>query len=582
MSSLCGVALSVLPLNELPEVPAEFAVDETFYLDKYSDVAAAVVAGAVLSASEHFKKHGIFEGRIPNPNVGDQFLRWLRETRVIEQKCHEESGVKSKVRHLASLAGIEFFQFLEAQMYYRSRHLKEDREEFLKELMALSSTLADRERVLVCNWFMANHDHNEVKQVLPLVESIKDGTILPSLAKAIDEYYLDTGMCGDVREIMIEKFFGSDEYSRFQLGDTRVFADDLVRAHASELDARYNAKSTFALPRTKAAGANEASKRHVFVGFFGQLRFPHDTLPQLCEQIRSEFSGTQISFGVSTWDKQGARALADYDPVNFACEQLPIDFEDFCLSNGVCSVGELARVFPALTDFLRLRGEASKSVSEELIGQLCGTDTYCSIDADDVYLATVGAAIDKEFPSKGYMLNQGRMWNRIGKFRELLDNAEWQYGTVTDVIFLRSDLKVSGDLAAAVQPVLGAGPSDRRVLVDYDAHAKNLTGVGDRIFVAKRDSAFRLIDGENVMQATLREGGLVKEIYYWFMTMHTYAQTLIYQHGCEPTSIDSSKFAVEIYRGRLGWRQILEPGALDAVYSPHPAAREFLVRCHGL
>ena len=78
------------------------------------------------------------------------------------------------------------------------------------------------------------------------------------------------------------------------------------------------------------------------------------------------------------------------------------------------------------------------------------------------------------------------------------------------------------------------------------------------------------------MIKAILDGGLTKDLYYWFMTMHTYPQTLIYQHGCNPTSIDRNLFALEIYRGRLNWDQIADCAALDAANSSISRVKEFL------
>lgn len=40
-------------------------VDETWYLEKYPDVAEAIKAGKVASARQHFLHNGYFEGRLP-------------------------------------------------------------------------------------------------------------------------------------------------------------------------------------------------------------------------------------------------------------------------------------------------------------------------------------------------------------------------------------------------------------------------------------------------------------------------------------------------------------------------------------
>jgi hypothetical protein len=40
-------------------------VDETWYLEKYPDIAEAIRGGTIVSAREHFLSDGYFEGRLP-------------------------------------------------------------------------------------------------------------------------------------------------------------------------------------------------------------------------------------------------------------------------------------------------------------------------------------------------------------------------------------------------------------------------------------------------------------------------------------------------------------------------------------
>ena len=47
-------------------------VDEAWYLSQYPDVADAIRAGAILSATEHFLSNGYFEGRLPFPIEVDE------------------------------------------------------------------------------------------------------------------------------------------------------------------------------------------------------------------------------------------------------------------------------------------------------------------------------------------------------------------------------------------------------------------------------------------------------------------------------------------------------------------------------
>ena len=51
----------------LTEAFAGAEVDEAWYLDRYPDVHAALLAGRTTSAAAHFRAAGFFEGRLPGP-----------------------------------------------------------------------------------------------------------------------------------------------------------------------------------------------------------------------------------------------------------------------------------------------------------------------------------------------------------------------------------------------------------------------------------------------------------------------------------------------------------------------------------
>ncbi|ACL57697.1 hypothetical protein [Methylobacterium nodulans] len=53
-------------------------VDEQWYLERYQDVKAAIAAGSVKTAKQHFVKYGYFEGRLPRPIEVDEVF-YLRE-----------------------------------------------------------------------------------------------------------------------------------------------------------------------------------------------------------------------------------------------------------------------------------------------------------------------------------------------------------------------------------------------------------------------------------------------------------------------------------------------------------------------
>lgn len=58
--------------------PRQYDVDEAWYLSTYRDVAKAVGAGQVGNATQHFEAFGFAEGRAPNRNYEKTVAEWRR------------------------------------------------------------------------------------------------------------------------------------------------------------------------------------------------------------------------------------------------------------------------------------------------------------------------------------------------------------------------------------------------------------------------------------------------------------------------------------------------------------------------
>lgn len=564
--------------NALPE---SYTVDEEFYLERNPDVAAAVMSNQVQSGSSHFLSYGVKDGRAPNSDLLDTFISWAsgdildwEVPLAIEEEDYPEVG--RQIRKLSKLNKVAFIQALEETQYWNGPLRRPGRPAFVADLHKLAAVVRDRERISIFSWLLANHDHSDAEEMWPLLKgAMENDRILPSLAKAVDGYFIDTGRLAGERRLLLDLVSRSAAFSSFRSGDVDVFEDAIVRFHASELDARYYSGSLTSLPKSETDSRQQKNGRHLFVGFFGQLRFPDETMPKISMALRSEFPNAKISFAVSTWDLSGVRELEDEHRVHFATEQLPAEFLTFCTDKEIADVQQFSHFFPEVTRMLRARGRGAQEVSGALLNSLCGAPVYSRIDNDAVFMTTTGAVLSQAYKDRNIMLNQGRMWNRISRFDGLINDVERECGPVTDVVLIRSDLMLNGSLSAA----LGSAPDgflEKGVLVDYDAHAKYINGIGDRIFISGREAAQRLFDAERVMTKTLMDGGTARDIHYWFLAPHVYPQTLLYQHGSNISCLDQEIFSVEIYRGRMSWEQILPQAVSDSLNSQNAAARDFL------
>lgn len=550
-------------------------VDEDFYLSLFPDVAAAIACGIETSAREHFANHGFREGRIPNPSCGVRYARWVEAVRAFSPAGIGRAEIRARIIELAQVRYLDFFETLDSAPYWRADQDNPVRVEFAEQLALLAMLLSDREQIFAFVWLLANHDHDQVQMLLPFVSEIGNGRILPSLLKAVDAYWIDTGRLTDFRSQLMEQVFASSEFVAFRSGALEVFEDGLVRAHAAELDARYNSQSPYGLPRTKTVMRSEQD-RHLFVGFFGQLRFPENTLPAVVEKILESCCGAKVSIGISTWDKVGSRLIYDGDPISFALEQLPHEFGVFSHSRSLAICRDLEALFPATLRLIKSISAEGRAVDGAMLERLCSRPVWQAIDSDADFLEASGALIAQHYPERSHVLNQGRMWNRIAQLGALLEEVEKAEGPAGAVVLLRPDMVLTGNFSAALERVFSADSDDRTVLVDFDAHARNRNGIGDRVFLCKPRRAMRLFDVERVLKATLNDGGLVRELYYWFMTMHVIPQTMLYQDGADIVSLDRGECSTVLRRRGLTWDRLAEPLALDAMASESADIRAFI------
>lgn len=560
--------------------PADFEVDEALYLEVNQDVAAATALDPTLTAKRHFEQYGFSDGRAPNLALRPLFKSWLNGD-VIKWKgalppaSSQAPALERQVAGLCKKTGIDFIQGLEALPYFRAPVTHPLRAEFAQRLTAAAPELSERDRVVVLTWLTANRDHALLHAILPSIMDI-DERVLPSAAKAMVEYNGDTGQAGQAKDQLLGRFLASENLRAFLAGDLNTFADALVRGHAAELAAHFMPASSPRLPDTMNTRPAVKSQevRHLFVGFFGQMRFPEATVPALIDQARRMVPDSHVSIAFSTWNRSGVRMLEDTDPVYFATEQLPPPFAGFCEAASLASGRDFCELFPALGALLRERARAHLEITESGLEALAEEVVLTDIADDEVFRNGPGKAIAKAFPEQPFMLNQGRMWNRIAGLGPLLHKAERQKGSVTDVLLMRPDIRIEGDLAE----IFGDTSFVERPLayVDYDAHATFLGGVGDRIFFTSPSVASRLFDGENIMQAVTGDSADILDTYRWFLVPHRYPQTLLFEHGAQIRQVDHEQLKMHIFRGQIELKDIIGALRQDRDNSPDLKARDFL------
>lgn len=92
------VLMSINDLRKMVQLIAErIAVDESWYLSQYKDVATAVQKGAIPSAAAHYRTTGFNEGRLPVPPEIDD--RWYLKTYPDVAKAIQMGQVPSAKEH---------------------------------------------------------------------------------------------------------------------------------------------------------------------------------------------------------------------------------------------------------------------------------------------------------------------------------------------------------------------------------------------------------------------------------------------------------------------------------------------------
>lgn len=561
--------------------PPKFQVDETWYLENYPDVAAAIQSGAIPNSEFHFEHHGLLEWRAPNSGVLPLLDLWRRKILIKWRLPNIGDGevFVGATRAANTLfdvgGGREFNIVMECLPYYRWRDTYPARETFISTVMGRFSDFSDRQKAFFLCWLMANRDYGWLSAFAPSIDEIDDISVLPPLARALDGVSHDIPEMEKIRGKVLDRLLSSTEFECFCAGEVDLFAQQPESVNAAELAGRYRGQFKILAPPSAVRASVGLPKRHIFVGYFGQLRFPDVTLPSLTARMKEEFPDSDLTFAVSTWDRSGARSLDDDLPFRLISEQMPDQFGEFLQTVERNSIADIAKYFPSIVQCLRARAAGSPSVGHDLIRALVGTDVLVNIRSDEEFMNGVATNIQARFAENGDMLNQGRMWNRIAALSQLLRVAEQINGTVDDVVMMRSDLRIGGQIGSIAKMATSAA-NENAVWADYDPLAEYIGGVGDRIFIMKRHMADVLLAAESAMQDILSGSDDRFKLYETALGAHKFPQTLLYQNSALIKRILPEDVPVSIYRGRLTLSELAEEISRDVTATQDPRARDFL------
>lgn len=547
-------------------------VDTEFYLSTNRDVAASVDGDSQEFAKQHFAKYGFKEGRAPNSELRPLYVQWLRNV-YIKWRWDEDSDPRFALLHESNETLFETIQTLQIP----PEHAASPGEKSLALRYAHHALHApEANAVEILAWLAACGQRSAMEALAPYVASIKSERLLPRIAKVLDDHCRRfSGHLRAERDIALGAFLKSGLAQTLKRGELGCYNNDFLRGQAAELLARYERRSEApCLPPTFTGSQSRVGKNHVFLGFFGQLRFPETTLQRLIHQVETALPGSELSVAVSSWDRSGVRTLVDEDPVGFVATLLPPGFNRIIQQKGIRSVAQFRTLFPIIGSYLYERSRENQAINQQYVDDLCGRKTDTILDPDEVYRSGPGVSIQNIYGDGSFMLNHGRMWSRIAALQTAYARAVERNGPASHCVILRPDLVISGDLGGYLREI-SSSKSGQLAFVDYDPRAMFTDSVGDRIFVCAPAVAVRLFDGENVMQRALSDDG-TRELYRWFLSPHRFPQALLYEYGADIRPMQETEASVRIVRGGVN-AQMLKSLITDELREAvDPAIIEFL------
>lgn len=313
------------------------------------------------------------------------------------------------------------------------------------------------------------------------------------------------------------------------------------------------AKAHKTLPPTVKNTHSGEGVSHLFVGIFGQLRFPNAVLPTLNTYLNHPAdrpSDCPVSFGISTWDKVGHRMVATDDPIVFVLDLLPGEIASAVNDIAPVAVKGARQILPRTVDRILDSQLSGDQVTAASISAIWGDNIAADISTDRKFMEEKGQFVAARCNNDPHFVNQARMWNRIAGLQNLLVEAEKSKGIpVSHAILLRSDLKFHhGSLVALVESVARMGSNC--VFADHDPHANYIEGLGDRFMVADRTALDRILDAERLMQMAAAKGDTIDQTYIKRFAAHEFLDTILFEHGSRVVRVPSGEVGFEIFRGR--------------------------------
>ena len=296
---------------------------------------------------------------------------------------------------------------------------------------------------------------------------------------------------------------------------------------------------------------------HLLVAFFGQMRFPTQTLPGIRRWIRENFpEGTvDVSYGVATWRATGSKVITREDSFAYLHPYFPPGCAGILGQMALSQVSDAPAFFPRFSERLldRLASNAEVVIEAE-IERLLDNEVHFAISSDAQFMDDTGSAIAAFAPADRHMLNQGRMLDRIGAVGDIVDTLDRAGRPVTHILFIRPDLHaLSGSIAACLELMRG---ERNWAVVDQDHLAELIEGVGDRYILADRTAAGPIIGMRDKVRRLFRAAPR-DPLACSRLSAHQMLASVLFENAVNVRTMPRSEITWDFLRANFTWQDFL-------------------------
>lgn len=314
----------------------------------------------------------------------------------------------------------------------------------------------------------------------------------------------------------------------------------------------------------------------LLVAFFGQMRFPEATLPGVRDWILNDFAAhaaeVDLTFAICTWRETGGKVFLPNDHIDTIGGFLSPPIITLLKSLGCCTISDIRPHCPRVVSKILDQAHVSTEIDESRIARDFPGETYFDVDSEAGYMRALGQTIAEAVDGNKMLMNQGRMISRISAVKQILATIDRSRPAPTHVLFIRPDLcDLSGSLASVFQQMRGRS---NWAVVDQDAYAQVVEGVGDRFILADRLAADeiagigpytqRIFDGVDPESALRRKR----------LEPHQMLRSLMFEASIDIQTVSRRTVGWNLFRGAVNPDTVLAELRVDVAHMADGTLKE--------